>query len=217
MLTEIAIKKGEKKTFFLQSLSSWKIVLEEHAQVNIVMLATNGFSDKKNISIHLKGDESKAKILLLIIGRSHDTFVFETVAEHEGRGTEAEVIVRNILMDKAVVDYTGNLVIKPSAQKTKSFVAHHSLLLSKDAKVHSLPSLEIEADDVKAGHAATSGNMEEESLFYLMSRGLSRNEAEKILIEAFFMEELAKTSDEKLRLRIEKNIRNILSLRFLSS
>lgn len=211
------IEKSEKKTLFLQSLSSREIVLEEHAQVNIVILAMNGFSDTQKISIHLNGDESKAKILVLIIGRSHDTFIFETVAEHEGRGTEAEIIVRNILMDKAVVDYKGNVVIKPGAQKTKSFVAHHSLLLSKEAKVHSLPSLEIEENDVKAGHAATSGNMEEESLFYLMSRGLSRNEAEKMLIEAFFMADLAKTSNEKLRLLITKNIRKTLSLHSLSS
>ncbi|MBI5754878.1 SufD family Fe-S cluster assembly protein [Candidatus Peregrinibacteria bacterium] len=174
-------------------------------------LVTRGFSEEKKLSIHLNGDGSRAKILLYIIGRGKNEFPFETVAEHEGRETESDIIVRNIVFDESIVDYKGNLVIKQGACKTRSFVAHHSLLLSKNAKVHSLPSLEIEADDVKAGHKATSGNIEEESLFYLMSRGFSRKEAEKILIEAFLMEDLVKIADAGLQLLIAKNIRRALS------
>src|SRR5579859_5760784 len=96
--------------------------------------------------------------------------------------------------------------VQPKAQQTASFLSAHGLLLSKKARVELVPGLEIAANEVSASHGATSGQIDEEQLFYLMVRGIPREEAERIIVQGFFEPVLQRIPLENLRVRLRRSI-----------
>ena len=98
----------------------------------------------------------------------------------------------------------GLIKIDKAASGANGFFTHNSLLLSKTAHVESSPTLEIETNMVKASHAATSGNLDRETLFYLGCRGIAENEAKRLVMISFACEYLTEIADEKIRLETEK-------------
>jgi len=109
----------------------------------------------------------------------------EVEIRHKAENTEANMDIRGVVRDKAEADVRGMIKVFPGAQKTNSFLTEKVLLLSDKARAEVVPNLEIEADDVKCSHAVTVGKIDEEQLFYLMSRGLERKQAEKMIIDGF--------------------------------
>lgn len=105
-------------------------------------------------------------------------------------------------MDEAKSVYRGLIKIEKKAQKTNSYLANHILKLSGKTLANSIPSLKIDANDVKAGHAATIGQIDEEQIFYLMARGLPKEEAEKLIVEGFFEPVIEKINLEGLKEKI---------------
>ena len=100
----------------------------------------------------------------------------------------------------------------PGAQLTDAYQTNRNLLLSADASATSLPNLEIEADDVRCSHGATIGQVEERQMFYLMSRGLSKQQAERLLVLGFFDEVLGKLTVEGVRVRVRAAIAEKLGI-----
>jgi Fe-S cluster assembly protein SufD len=98
------------------------------------------------------------------------------------------------------------IYVDHDAQQTDGYQANRNLILSGDARADSIPGLEIKADDVRCTHGATAGDVDEEQLYYLMSRGLPREEAKKLIIEGFFSPVLDRITDEALRYRIKSII-----------
>ncbi|HLG25357.1 MAG TPA: SufD family Fe-S cluster assembly protein, partial [Candidatus Gracilibacteria bacterium] len=125
------------------------------------------------------------------------TFNFETVSNHLKPRTKAHYYLRSAMFGVSSVDYKGTLIIEKPAQLADTYLAHHTLLLSENSRARSVPALEIEADDVKAGHAATIGKVDRELLFYLKSRGIPEDMATEMLIQGFFEGQLAMIPDEK--------------------
>jgi Fe-S cluster assembly protein SufD len=97
-------------------------------------------------------------------------------------------LYKGILTDKSVGVFNGKIIVRLDAQKTNAFQKNHSLVLSKTAKMNSKPQLEIYADDVKCSHGATIGQLNKEALYYMRSRGLSKEEAVSVLKQAFLTE-----------------------------
>jgi hypothetical protein len=118
--------------------------------------------------------------------------------------------LRTALFDQSKVDYRGTLVIKPHAQQTDSYLAHHTLMLSPKARTETEPCLEIEADNVAAGHAATIGRVDEDMLFYLRSRGISTPEAHQMLIQGFMQADLQKIPNTELRKALAEEIQKFI-------
>lgn len=208
---QIVIESNEERIFFTTKLETTDIHLKEGAKLTFVALVSHGWDGKKTLSFHFEGKNSIANCLLLIVGNGREKFTFETLSNHKVPQTKAYYYVRNVLFDQSMVDYFGNLIIQKEAQMTDAYLAHHSLMMSKDAKTYTIPSLEIEADDVKAGHAATVGNVDEELLFYLTSRGIERRAAEELLIKNFMQSDFEKISSKKLRIMLSKKIEQIFS------
>jgi len=100
--------------------------------------------------------------------------------------------------------------VRKSASGTNAYQANRNLLLSKGAKSDSLPTLEIEANDVKCTHGSATGGLDEETLFYLRSRGIPKHAAESMLVEGFFEDVLLKLSNENVR----EKLRGILYEKF---
>lgn len=108
--------------------------------------------------------------------------------EHAAPCSHSEMLYKGILENKSRAVFNGRVLVEKDAQKIVAHQANHNLLLSNDAEVYSKPELEIYADDVKCKHGATTGQLDQDALFYMCSRGISREEAMSILLEGFAQE-----------------------------
>ncbi|MCH7951549.1 SufD family Fe-S cluster assembly protein [Patescibacteria group bacterium] len=135
--------------------------------------------------VELVGPGARAEILGALVARGDDVVNVEITIVHKAPDTTANTLVRAVARDRAKVVLSGMIRILKRAQKTNTFLAENILLLSDAARADAIPNLEIEADDVRASHAATVGKIDEEQIFYLMSRGLSRAVAEEMIVDGF--------------------------------
>jgi len=108
------------------------------------------------------------------------------------------------LLDKSNGTYQGKIYVTKDAQKTDGYQLSKALVLSENSAFNSKPELEIYADDVKCSHGSTTGNIDQNSIFYLMSRGLSKEQANKMLIEGFLNEAIETITEPKIQLLISK-------------
>ncbi|MDA1061123.1 MAG: SufD family Fe-S cluster assembly protein [bacterium] len=200
----------QTQTITVGQIQTSDIVIKQNAELTLVALLTKGWSEIQKLNFHLEGENSKVTFIAIILARDEETFPFETISNHSVRNTNAYYYIRSAMFDKSMIDYKGNLIMKPEAQITDSYLAHHTLMLSKDAKVNTVPSLEIEADDVKAGHAATIGNVDEDMIFYLESRGINKKQGQEMLIRGFLEHDLKKIPNEEVRTKLALEIGNLL-------
>lgn len=206
----VDFKPNQKSVVFAENLQSSEISLHAESKVTVIAFLTEGSENIAKIKINFLGAGAELLFLVFIIGTSKNKFLFETESLHTVPGTKAKYLVKCAMFDESFADYKGNLVIAKSAPMTEVYLGHHTLLLSPLAHAKTLPALEIEADEVKAGHAASLGKVDEELIFYCMTRGISPKEAERMLVDGFFADELALIEDKKLREELlEKILQNI--------
>lgn len=122
-----------------------------------------------------------------------------TVLDHAAAHCESRELYKGIYADKSRGVFSGTIIVRPDAQKTNAIQSNRALLLSNDASIDSRPQLKIWADDVKCTHGATVGQLDEEALFYLRSRGVPKNIATTMMIKAFAGEVIETISDQALR------------------
>jgi len=115
--------------------------------------------------------------------------------------------IKGALKDSASHVYRGLIKIEKAAKNTSSYLSDHALALSKNASANSIPSLMIDNNDVKCGHSASVGNVDEEKLLYIMSRGLDRKSAENLIVEGFFSHMIASVPSEKMRSEFSRIVR----------
>ena len=138
------------------------------------------------------------------IGRGDQHFNIATNSIHKDENSKNDILIKGVLRDRASSAYFGSIVIEKRAQKSDSYLADHILLID-DARANSIPSLKIEANDVRATHGATVSQMDEEQLFYLMSRGIDRKKAEFLAASAF-LNEIKEINNEEIKRIIEAKL-----------
>jgi len=158
--------------------------------------------DKPGVSCHLIG------LYVLNEGEKLD---LETSATHLVRNTSCLQDVRGILKDNSNSRYIGSIIIEKEAFQTESFLDDNVLVLGEGTKNQADPTLEIKNNDVKASHGSTTGRINEDEIFYLMARGLSRKYAENMIVEGFFEKLLNQIEDEAVREEIFQKILNKLN------
>jgi Fe-S cluster assembly protein SufD len=124
---------------------------------------------------------------------------YDTFQEHMAPSTTSDFAFKGALRDKARTVWRGMIRVEEGAQKTNAYQENRNLLLSKTAHADSIPGLEILANDVRCTHGATLGQVDREQLFYLMSRGLNRAEAERLIVRGFFQDVLDRVELEPVR------------------
>lgn len=136
----------------------------------------------------------------------------DTQQNHLAENTTSDLLFKGALRGKARSVWQGMIYVAPGAQKTDGYQANRNLILESSARADSIPGLEIMADDVRCTHGATVGQLEEEPIFYLMSRGLPRDEAERIVVDGFFSPIMERIPFEELRHRFEAMIDDKMNL-----
>ncbi len=133
------------------------------------------------------------------LGKGNQHIDAHTLVDHAIPHCQSNELYKGILDDKAHGVFNGKVMVHKDAQKTNAFQQNSSLLLSEKAVMDAKPQLEIFADDVKCSHGATIGHLDESSVFFLRTRGVSEKRAKEMLQEAFLLEVIQNMPDEKLR------------------
>lgn len=184
------------------------------------MKITVGKGEKKTVIIdksgeyliEMTGEDSAVRILGIFIGLGQEKFQIKTVQHHRKGRSKSDLLVKSVLFDASRLEYAGLIKIDKMAQGSDAFQRNENLLMSPQAAVVSAPDLEIEADDVRCTHAATIGQLDNEQLFYLMSRGLAEKAAKKLLVEGFLLSLLAEIDDHKIKNRLLKKVTQKLEM-----
>jgi FeS assembly protein SufB len=159
-----------------------------------------------NIGVGLLGNGSSGELVGVFFTDHDQRYAIHTLSDHAALSTTAETLVKGVLTDESRVEFDGMIRVRPKAQQTASFLSDHTLLLSDKCRAESIPGLEIGANEVSASHGATTGKIDEEQLFYLMVRGIPREEAERIIVQGFFEPVLQRIPLENLRARLRRSI-----------
>jgi Fe-S cluster assembly protein SufD len=164
---------------------------------------------KSFIKTKLVGDGSESESLSIIFGNNKEIFDAGNEVIHLGNGSKSNMLTRVVLDKEAKADFKGLVRVSKNAKGCEGYQKKETILLSEDAKMDAVPNLEIENNDVRCSHGATISQIDDEKLFYLMSRGLDDKEARRSIVEGFFDPILAHIEDDKVR----DNIKNDISTR----
>ena len=135
--------------------------------------------------------------------------LFRSNINHLAENTKSYQLIKSVLNNNSKGIYQGKIFVNPKAQKTDGYQLSKALLLNENTEFDAKPELEIYADDVKCSHGSTSGNLDEEAIFYLMSRGLNYQQSRKLLINGFLLDVVEKITD----LEIKDLIKNIMEIK----
>lgn len=163
--------------------------------------------------IKLRKKGRHLEIIGFILGQAHQSISVSLETEFLAPETSCQIDFRIVLKDSATCHFNGRIKIAHHASKANAFLNAKALLLSKNSHAEISPFLEIETADVTAGHSATLGKLDEEQIYYLSSRGLTKNEAENLLTEGFLSDILAKIKDDRIRRVTTHKVKRFLSQR----
>jgi Fe-S cluster assembly protein SufD len=206
-VVEVFVEQAAKVEYVsLQSLSqeTWhfgrhKAWLERDSELDWVI---GGFGSKRGkvwIENDLAGEGATSRVTGAYFADGTQHLDYDTFQEHMAPNTESDFAFKGALRENASAVWRGMIRVEEGAQKTNAYQENRNLLLSDTAHADSIPGLEIMANDVRCTHGATLGKVDREQLFYLMARGLSRAQAERLIVRGFFQDVLDRIELEPVR------------------
>jgi Fe-S cluster assembly protein SufD len=217
-ITEIFISKNANLTIDklqYEGETSSQIMTEQVEQSDdstftINTATLNGLLVRNNLNIAVNGQNCETNLngVYLLNGNQHVDN--HTIVDHLKPNCNSNELYKGVIDGKATAVFNGKVFVRKDAQKINAFQSNGNVLLTDDATVNSKPELEIYADDVKCSHGSTTGQLDEEAVFYLRARGLSETAARQLMVGAFVGEVFEKFENES----VTKSIQTILSERF---
>ena len=210
----IAAGETRELVLFNEANMEWHVVQEAGSvlRVHIIYLSKDDKDAQWHSSLTIEQNGMGCRSEIYGMGLLHDSQqarVRTRVIHNIGGGYSSQVI-KFVLDDHSKGSFRGELKIQPDAQQTEAYQTNRNILLSRQADMLTEPQLEIYADDVKASHGATTGQLDDSALFYMQQRCISRDVAAKLLLQAFFEEVVSSLSDENVREEITQKIQDIL-------
>ncbi|MDD7908864.1 Fe-S cluster assembly protein SufD [Pseudovibrio exalbescens] len=216
--TEIRVGDEASATFIklqdesrkAQHLDSVALKIGAHADVNHFTLNAGSDLSRTQLFVEFEGEESNlgARGISVLGDTQHsDVTLF---VDHAVPNCESRELYKSVIADKARSVFQGKIIVRPDAQKTDGQMMVQSLLLSEEAEMNAKPELEIFADDVQCAHGSTTGEIDEDLLFYLRARGIPEAEARKMLVLAFLAEAIEEIENERVVALLETQLRALL-------
>lgn len=193
------IEQGHTEERVLVDESQVQQEFIQEADSTLRLFILNFHSATNTIRVEHRGPGCSTEIYALAYLKDEDKVQTITQMHHVVGGGKSKQLIKFVLADRAQGAFQGELKIMQDAQQVDAEQTNRNLLLSDTALMRTQPQLEIYADDVKASHGASTGQLDETALFYMQQRGLSKQQARKMLIAAFLKEVLQPMSDEQQR------------------
>lgn len=176
--------------------------LGNNAYINWVQVQLGGQYSRSTAELLLQGKGTKADLLGLAFGEGTQEFDIHTYQDHLSPFTDSDQIYKTALRDRGHVTYEGMINIRRGSYGSNGYQANKNLLLDDTAMAQSLPMLEISDNDVRCTHSSSVGPIEQQHVYYMMSRGISRPAAERMIVQGYFEPVIARIAVEKLKDRI---------------
>lgn len=169
-----------------------RIITERDAGLRFAEAGIGGSLGRLQLDVELSGQGSVAEVVGAYLGEESQTLDYRYLVHHVGERTRSEMFLKGAVEDEALSVFTGMIRIEEEAQHTDAFQTNRNLILSEGASAQSVPNLEILANDVRCGHGSTVGPLDEEQRYYLMSRGLDPERADRLQVRGFFEEAIGR-------------------------
>ena len=176
-----------------------QVVQQKNSLVNNFTVSTGGKLVRNDLQYRLDNEHCESHMFGLYIGASDQHIDNHTLVDHASPNCFSNEFYKGIMGGHGAAVFNGKVIVRKDAQKTNAYQSNKNVLLSDDAKINTKPQLEIFANDVKCSHGATTGQLDEEALFYLRSRGIGAAEAKVILTTAFATDVLENIKSEKIK------------------
>jgi len=188
------------------SVSTEYVTQQNNSTFKINTITLNGDLVRNNLNIEVEGQNCETYLNGAVITKDKQVVDNHTFVNHVAPNCMSDEKYKYVLDDKSVGTFNGRVVVKQDSQKINAFQDNGNILLSDYAKINSKPELEIYADDVKCSHGSTTGQLDDDAIFYLQARGISKPKARHLLVQAFVGEVISEIEGDKLNALISKTL-----------
>lgn len=183
-----------------------RALLDKDSTIVLHSIEMGSQLSKGRVETIMQGAGSTARLVGLYFGDGKQHLDRYTLQDHAAPNATSDLLFKGVLTDQARSVYSGLIRVHPHAQKTDAYQQNRNLLLSRTARADSIPNLEIGANDVRCTHGATVGKVDEEELFYIMCRGLTRADASRLIVEGFLDPQIEELPIPGLRESLRREI-----------
>ena len=202
-LEHYRLQELDNRSTFFDTLSG---ELAEDAAYRLHGISTGGQSARSTLSLRLAGERADLSLALAALGDRQQVQDAYAVVEHAAPNARTVQTFRGIAAGRARVAFNGKIIVAPGARGTDSHQSLRGLLAGPEAEIDVRPQLEIYTDEVRCNHGATAGKLDDDMLFYLLSRGLDRDSAQRLLKWAFLEDVISQITPRPLRRQIEERL-----------
>lgn len=202
----VNVEKVQMESSEMFSFSDEEIWQDADSVFQINTLTLDGNLVRNDLHIQVQGEHAETHLnsMYMLNGQQH--VANYTTVDHQVPNCESHELYKGIMDDKSVAVFNGKVFVRKNAQKTNAYQSNANVLMSEDASVNSKPELEIYADDVKCSHGSTTGQLDDEAIFYLRARGLSEKSAKQLMLTAFISDVLNKITIPAVKAKVFKTI-----------
>lgn len=194
----------------LNLINNFYFELSNNAKLDLSAFAIDGLFTRNNFQVDINGENCDALLNGLYLGTKKNVVDNHILVNHNKPYSHSNQFFKGIMEDKSRGIFNGKIYVKKDAQKTNAYQSNKNILTNADAQIFTKPELEIYADDVKCSHGATSGFLQENEMFYLMTRGISRDESKSLLLKAFANEVIERLDNQDYIEWLEKKIDDLI-------
>jgi Fe-S cluster assembly protein SufD len=199
----VGVQNWSRSTLSFQLNST---VVRRDARVQSLNLHLGARQARHESLSQLQAPGAFSEMLALTAAEADQEFDQRTLQIHQAPNTKSDLLYKNALLDRSKTIFSGLIIVDPDAQKTDAYQSNRNLMLSDDAEANSLPGLEIQANDVRCTHGATTSRIDPEQEFYLLSRGIDATRASRLLVFGFFEEVLNRLENAEIHARLSRMI-----------
>lgn len=219
IITQILIEENAKLTLNIlqnESQNTSQINLihtlqEQNSQFNINTFSLGGELIRNDLNIYVNGKNCQTNLNGIYIAGNTQHIDNHTLVDHLMPHCQSNETYKGVMSGKSTGVFNGKIYVRPDAQKINAYQNNANILLSDEASINTKPELEIYADDVKCSHGSTTGQLDEEALFYLRSRGIGEEQAKKIMVHAFIAEVTENIKNDPFQSLVQQIIEHKLS------
>lgn len=200
----LTINKLQTEAKDVLHISNEFFVQDEGSNFLINTITTGGILTRNGLDVIVEGENCHTEMNGAYLGTENQHIDNHTIIDQLYSNCTSSELYKGVMDDKSSGVFNGKVIVRQDAQKIAAYQSNKNILLSKGANVYSKPELEIYADDVRCSHGSTIGELDEEAVYYLRSRGISEANARQLLVAAFIGDVLEKVENEALRTYIDK-------------
>lgn len=188
------------------SVNTNQVRVAANGRYNNTTVTLSGQVVRNNHNVVLAGQNSEAHLYGLFILHGNQLVDNHTLMDHQVAHCESNELYKGVINDKSTGVFNGKIFVRKDAQKTNAYQSSKNILLSDEGTINTKPQLEIYADDVKCSHGTSTGKIDETAMFYLNARGIGKQAAKQLLLNAFAGEVIGKIEHDELRAQVEKHL-----------